>query len=471
MAPAFKARSARPVAALAAAVIITAGGVLIAGHGADNNGSAGSAAESKSTAATTIERRDLVEIDTEDGTLGYADTRSVANWLPGTVTWLPAAGRIVRPDQTLAKVNDKPIVLMNGRVPAYRRLGPRSRDGTDICQLERSLRAAGYDPNDEMRIDGSWDSGTTAAVRRWQKAHDLHQNGAIELGRIVFQPGARRVASMSGTSGASAPAEPVTNRMASYVVTQDPGATTTPAPTTTTPTPSTTTPSAPPSEPSRQPPGGGPARAPGRMSDRGAGPPSTGGRGPPAGPPAPSPTGPPGAPARPSSGAPPQPSGTLLTTTSTRRLVTVPLDTTKSTLARNGARVTVVLPSGEQVGGHISSVGKVATATPSKDASAASSSSSTATIDVHIRLSAVGTALDQAPVTVRFEQSHRKNVLAIPVTALLARPGGKFAVQLVGARGTFRIVAVQPGVYAGGYVEIAGAGLVPGQRVTNAALQ
>jgi multidrug efflux pump subunit AcrA (membrane-fusion protein) len=151
--------------------------------------------------------------------------------------------------------------------------------------------------------------------------------------------------------------------------------------------------------------------------------------------------------------------------------VTVALDTTKSTVARKDARVTVVLPSGQKARGRISSVGKVATAVPSDDQSAGSSSDTKATIEVKIRLFSGATALDQAPVTVRFEQSRRRDVLAIPVTALLARPGGRFAVQLVQANGERRVVTVTPGLYTSGYVEIAGAGLRPGQRVTNAAVR
>jgi peptidoglycan hydrolase-like protein with peptidoglycan-binding domain len=362
------------------AAAIAGAAALIAGGGSGDTAPA-AAAGSTSTATTTIERRDLVEVGTEDGSLGYADTRSVVIRLPGTVTWLPPAGRVIPPDRALYKVDDSPVILMAGRVPAYRALGPTTPDGADVRQLERSLRAAGYDSDGEITIDRSWDAGTTAAVTRWQEAHGIPQTGSIELGRVVFLPGPRRVATIGATVG-----------------------------------------------------------APGGAGEQSGGQPMTGG----------------------ASGE------AVMTTTSTRRLVTVALDTTRSTMAKKGARVGVVLPSGQRVRGRISSVGKVATAPPSEEPSAGSSSGTTATIEVKIRLSSRRTALDQAPVTVRFEQSRRKDVLAIPVTALVAQPGGRFAVQLAEPGGRSRVVTVTPGLYASGYVEIAGAGLRPGQRVTNA---
>ncbi|MEO6714984.1 MAG: peptidoglycan-binding domain-containing protein [Mycobacteriales bacterium] len=379
--------------AAALGIVIVAGAVVfVVGGGSGEDGGADAVVGSVSTATTAIERRDLVEIETEDGTLGYADTRSVVNRLPGTVTWLPPVGNVVRADRVLYKVDDSPVILMSGRVPAYRALGPGVSAGADVRQLEQSLRATGYDPDRDIEIDRAWDGATTAAVKRWQQAHAFSRTGQIELGRLVFLPGARRVASTDATLGG-------------------PGG------------------GAPPNA------GGG---ADGRASE--SGPPSEGA------------------------------AGTVLSTTSTRRLVTVDLDTTKSALAKQGARVTVELPSGRKVRGRISSVGKVATSTSSPDQSSESSSTSTATIEVTIRLFAARTALDQAPVSVRFERSRRKNVLAIPVTALLARPGGQFALQLVTA-GKRRVVAVKPGLYTSGFVEIAGAGLRPGQRVTNAAVQ
>jgi multidrug efflux pump subunit AcrA (membrane-fusion protein) len=153
-----------------------------------------------------------------------------------------------------------------------------------------------------------------------------------------------------------------------------------------------------------------------------------------------------------------------MTTTSTQPLVTVKLDTAKAALARVGSTVSVDLPSGDTVDGKVTKVGKVATTPPASDNSGGDS---TPTIKVSVRMAARTKTLDQAPVTVNFEQSRRRNVLAIPVTALLARPGGKFAVEVRDGGGK-RLVAVEPGLYAGGFVEIGGRGLAPGMKVTDA---
>jgi hypothetical protein len=165
-----------------------------------------------------------------------------------------------------------------------------------------------------------------------------------------------------------------------------------------------------------------------------------------------------------------------MTTTSTRRIVAVDLDTTKSTIARAGARVTVQLPSEAYVHGTITSVGRVATAPSSSSDSGSgggggnnNSSSGDATIRVTIKLFGSSGSLDQAPVTVRFEQSRVRDALSVPVTALIAQPGGGFAVEVVGGA-TKRLVPVTPGVYTSGLVQIEGAGLEPGMRVTTSSL-
>jgi multidrug efflux system membrane fusion protein len=72
--------------------------------------------------------------------------------------------------------------------------------------------------------------------------------------------------------------------------------------------------------------------------------------------------------------------------------------------------------------------------------------------------------LDAAPVDVDFVASKRKDVLAVPVAALLALPRGGFGVQVVNGGGT-RIVAVKTGMFAAGQVEVTGNGIVGGVRV------
>lgn len=154
--------------------------------------------------------------------------------------------------------------------------------------------------------------------------------------------------------------------------------------------------------------------------------------------------------------------GTVLKATSTRRHVSVDLDADLQSEIRAGDAVTITLPDGRTTPGRVSTVGSVATAP-------APGSNSSPTVDVDVTLTdpgATGT-LDQAPVQVAITTDAAKNVLVVPVTALVALAGGGYAVEVVGPDGAHRLVAVSLGLFddAHGLVQVTGSGLAAGQRV------
>jgi hypothetical protein len=152
-------------------------------------------------------------------------------------------------------------------------------------------------------------------------------------------------------------------------------------------------------------------------------------------------------------------SGPVLTATSDRHVVTIPLSTSQESEVAVGDAVTVTLPDGASTPGVISSVGAVASGSPSS-----------ATIPVTVTLthpSAAG-SLDRAPVTVYITTASSPGpVLVVPVTALLAQSSGGYVVEVVGLGNTRRYVPVQVGPIfddTTGLVQVTGM-LTPGQRV------
>lgn len=176
--------------------------------------------------------------------------------------------------------------------------------------------------------------------------------------------------------------------------------------------------------------------------------------------------------------------GTVLTATSAAPIVAVQLDVTDEYLVNRGDSVSVVLPNGTTtVPGRIQTVGNVATcpggggtgqgnttggatADQSPCAANGSGSSSPPTVTVTIRLKRTPPAakLDQAPVNVNIVSQTAKNVLAVPVTALLALQGGGYGVDVVTAHGS-HLVGVTTGLYSNTLVQVSGPGIAAGMRV------
>jgi peptidoglycan hydrolase-like protein with peptidoglycan-binding domain len=174
----------------------------------------------------------------------------------------------------------------------------------------------------------------------------------------------------------------------------------------------------------------------------------------------------------------PLPAGTaILTVTSTRPQVTVALETAMQQLVRRGDRVQVILPDGRTTRGTVARVGRVATQPvagsgqnggQNEGEGGNGSGSGQATVQVTVRLANPKAAanLDQAPVQVAITTQAAQGVLAVPINALLAQPGGGYAVALV-AGSASRRVAVRTGLFdeTAGLVEVQGAGLAEGAKV------
>jgi peptidoglycan hydrolase-like protein with peptidoglycan-binding domain len=433
---------AAALAAVAAVVVASAGGPK----------GAAPAAAARRVGTELVSRRTLVDRARIDGTLGYGGERAAIDRLGGTITWLPSAGSVIRPGRRLFEVDGAPVILMDGSVPAWRGLEVGVSDGVDVRQLERNLAALGYDPG---TVDEHFSSATAAAVKSWQKALGLPQTGSVELGRVVFLPGTRRVKTVDATlgstggSGGGSPAawDGVAPRYA-YADHADGATTPSPAPTTpTSPSTAPTTPHTTPTTPSTTP-----------TTPRTTPTPSSSGK---------------------LSGSNGQPNGdgshggggaaatTVLTTTSTVRVVTAKLDVSDQQLARVGADALVVLPDGQRVRGKVVRVGTDVTNSGSGGGGGGGGGSSDPTLPLTIRLGSprtIGT-LDSAPVAVQLTRTSRRNVLAVPVASLLGQPGGGYAVQIVRATGAVFTVPVQPGLFADGYVELRGGAVRAGDRV------
>jgi hypothetical protein len=154
--------------------------------------------------------------------------------------------------------------------------------------------------------------------------------------------------------------------------------------------------------------------------------------------------------------------GPVLAATSDDRVVMIGLAVSEESEVRAGDAVSVTLPDGTNTPGVVSQVGTVAAT------SAVADGTTTTTIPVTVRLTdpAAARSLDQAPVTVNITTADARDVLAVPVTALLARSPAGYVVEVAGPGDTRRYVPVTPGVFddSSGLVQVTGA-LAAGQRV------
>jgi len=173
-------------------------------------------------------------------------------------------------------------------------------------------------------------------------------------------------------------------------------------------------------------------------------------------------------------GSPPQPGTSIMTATSPVPVVIADVPVGQEYLVKAGNGVTVTLPDGvTTTPGVVASVASVASAdnggaTPEQSPGAGSGQDTTGqdTVQMTVRLTHADAAghLDQAPVSVNIISAQARDVLAVPVSALVALAGGGYAVDVVQG-GTAHLVAVQTGLFAQTLVQVSGAGLAAGLSV------
>jgi hypothetical protein len=156
--------------------------------------------------------------------------------------------------------------------------------------------------------------------------------------------------------------------------------------------------------------------------------------------------------------------GTVLTWTGTTRKVTVDLKVEFEDLVAKGTKATVKLPNDKTVQATVTSVGTSATAEASQSANGTSTTNvdeSTLPVELAIKDQKGLGRYQAAPVDVKLAAESRKDVLVVPVTALVALREGGYAVEVVSG-GTTSYVKVETGMFASGMVEVKGAGLTEG---------
>jgi len=150
--------------------------------------------------------------------------------------------------------------------------------------------------------------------------------------------------------------------------------------------------------------------------------------------------------------------GEVLQVTGVDRWVLLDLDADRADLVEVDAEVDVELVDGTTVTGTVVDVADVATVP--------SDPSQSATVAVRISVGAGVDAPDESPVTIHLVADARRDVLAVPVEAVVALSEGGYALE-IGDGGSTRLVAVELGRFADGWVEVEGK-IEAGQTVVTA---
>ena len=158
-----------------------------------------------------------------------------------------------------------------------------------------------------------------------------------------------------------------------------------------------------------------------------------------------------------------QPGTQVAQATSDTLEVEVNLDPSQQREVKKGDRAQITLPGNTSATGTVDRLGRVAQVPTGQDNTAG------ATIPAYISLDHPQQArwLDQAPVQVEITTKGVESALSVPVTAIVGKSGGGFAVEVVRAGGRRELVVVKLGLFdtAGGRVQVVQGDLRQGEQV------
>ena len=161
-------------------------------------------------------------------------------------------------------------------------------------------------------------------------------------------------------------------------------------------------------------------------------------------------------------GAPLGPGQPVMTGSTTRRIVTIELETDQTDLVAAGDAVEIGLPDGSTTSGTVAEVGRVAVATTTQTGQPGEP---TVTVTIDLDDPAASAGWDAAPVEVSVVRDRRADVLTVPVNALLALLEGGYVVEVLEDDGTTRYEPVELGLFQDGRVEVRADDLAAGDEV------
>ena len=354
----------------------------------------------------------------------------------GVVTWLPDPGTILESGSVIARIDEVPAVILEGDIPMYRTL--RSGvEGPDVEQLEQALVDLGYDPDGEVTIDEEFTTATGDMVERWQADLGVDETGRVNVGEVLFTPVPGQVISWQtvvGTSvSASTPVIEVSGgssltgsdvlqlEQALSALGYEPGLIDGTYDSDTALAVIEWTDEVGHGRDGHLPVGSVVFNPGGlRTADVLA-----------------------------PVGSVVGPTSPVITAAGLETIVRMDLPAEDQELLSAGSSVIIVMPDQTEVTGTVTFVSTVATG---------GEPGTPATFDVEIALDdpSVAEGLDEAPVDLKAVSEAVENVLAVPVSALLALAEGGYALELVDGEST-RLIAVEPGFFADGFVEVSGA--------------